>query len=154
MINRLIENLPPGEREEDILSFLESQPNYGELTFYSGADIGMVSLTIPRLYTYQYKDCFIEVIPINNHLYITCHRITPGLLTNKYSQIRNKLSTLNSYLSDFEKELRLKEYQSREGMRLRMEENIKIMKREIKSEFIRLGIDIKPGSPLSKLLKL
>jgi len=153
MINRLIKNLPPGEHEEDIISFLESQPNYGELTFHANADLGTVSLTIPRLYSYQYKDYFIEVIPINNHLYITCHKITPGLLTNKYSQIRDKLSTLNAYLSDFEKELRLKEYHSREGMRLRMKEQIQTLKRDIKSELIHLGINIKPRSVLNKLLK-
>jgi len=157
MINRLlyqIKDIPPGESREDIISYIESQPNYGELTICAGADQGKISLTIPRLYTYQYKDYFIEVIPINNQLYITCHKVTPGLLTEKYRQIREKLSLLNSYLSDFEKELRLKEYYSRLGVKLQMEENIKATKREIKSELLRLGISIKPGSPLSKLLRL
>jgi hypothetical protein len=154
MISRLVNNIPPGEREEDILSFLESQPSYGELTFHASADVGVISLTIPRLYTYQYKEYFIEVIPLNNHLYITCHKVTPGLLTDKYRQIREKLSTLNTCLADFEKEIRLKEYQAREGMRIRMKENTRTMKREIKSELLRLGINVKPGSLLSKLLRV
>lgn len=155
-MNRLtykINNLPPGEQEKDLISYLESQPSYGELTFHAGADQGEISLTIPRLYSYQYKDNLIEVIPINNHLYITCHKVTPGLLTNKYSQIRDKLSTLNAYLGDFNKEIRLKEYHAREDQRLRMEEQFRTLKREVKLELIRLGVKIGSESTLGKLLK-
>jgi hypothetical protein len=157
MINRLlykIQSLPPGEREEDVISYLESQHNYGELTFHAGADTGKISMTVPRLYTYQYKDFFIEVIPINNHLYITCHKITPGLLTEKHGQIREKLTALNIYLGDFEKELRLTEFRARESMKLRMEEKIRTLKRELKSELINSGVNVKPGSALSKILRL
>lgn len=157
MINRLlytIQNIPPEERKEDIISHIEAQTNYGELTVYASSDHAAISLTIPRLYTYQYKDYFLEVIPINNHLYITCNKITSGLLTEKYRLIREKLSTLNTYLSDFEKELRIKDYHSRRESKLRTEETIKTLKRDIKSELTRLGIDIKPGSTISKLLKL
>jgi hypothetical protein len=80
--------------------------------------------------------------------------VTPGLLSEKYRQIREKLSLLNNYLSDPEKELRLKEYHSRQEAKLQMEEIIRTIKREIKSELLRLGIDVRPGSPLSKLLRL
>ena len=150
MINRLIKNLPPGEQERDILYFLESQPNYGELTFHAEADLGMVSLTIPRPYSYQYKDYLIEVLPINNHLYITCYKVTLEILIEKYGKVREKLSLLNNYLDDFDKELRLKEYHVRHETKLCM----RTLKREIKSELTRQGINIKPGSALSKLLRL
>ena len=74
-------------------------------------------------------------------------------MTSKYSQIRDKLSSLNAYLSDFEKELRLTEYHSRRETKLRMDEQIRTLKREIKLELIRLGVKIGSETGLSKLLK-
>lgn len=153
MIPYNIRNLPPGEQERDILSFLESQPDYGEITFRAETDHASISMAIPYLYAYQYKDYLIEVIPINRELHITCHKVTSGMLISKYSAIREKLSRLNIYLEDFEKEIRLTEYKSRHGERLRSEENIRALKQAIKNELARLGIKVNPGSPLSKILR-
>lgn len=153
MINHRFDNIPQGEQERDILAFLESQPNYGEITFHAEASSASISIIAPRIFAYQYKDLLIEVIPLNNELHITCHKITPGLLVNKYSTIREKISKLNIYLEDFEKEIRLAEYRSRHGERLRSDDIIKALKQAIKDELAILGIKVSPGSPLSKLLR-
>jgi hypothetical protein len=154
MINRItyqIKDLPADLTREAVIAHLEAQPTYGELTLRACASTGTMSLTVPRVYTFQYNDYFIEVIPLNAQLYITCYKITPGVLTEKYRQVREKISALNIYLDDFEKELRLLEYRTRHGARLQAKEELNALKREIKKELSALGIN---SPALKELLRI
>jgi len=160
MTNRLppsITGLPESEYG-CLIDFLKEQPSYREmesrLIFGDNGQVeAQLEIVVPQIFAFRYRDYFVSCFGLSGRIYITCEKATPKVLVEHYRRIRERLYLLESYLGDFEKEVRIRCFAAQVSIRNEFKDRIRDNKRQIKTELKRMGVDVRPGSELSKLLR-
>jgi len=156
----------PRRDHQSLLTYLQNNPDFTELktqlftdspdggqTDRKGAISGSVSISYYH-HIYRYKDYLVTINSILGQVYITCEKVTQELLFNKYEELKQ----ISEELAKKEKELDIKLKTCLINERIviyrELKDKFRDNKRQIKQKLTELKIIIKPGSELSKLLRL
>ncbi|MCX5657956.1 MAG: hypothetical protein NTZ48_07070 [Candidatus Omnitrophica bacterium] len=169
MINRLprfnISGLPESEHQ-DLISYLKSLPEFnkfeakmhldspdGSQTKIPGSISASLELSCINA-EFIYRNYLIGVTVVLGEIYIVCEQVTQKILFDKYRELQERAIKLRKVLDDFNVNFQMAVVDERFRINHEYKERFKENKRQIKEELIRMGIEVKPGSNLSKLLRL
>gem|GEM_PF-3607442 len=129
-----------------------NSPDGGQ-TYKSGTLSG--SLSVGYLHwIVTYKDYLVTITAVLGEVHIVCEKITQEVLFNKYKELNEQQTKVRKLLDDFKVNFQMALVNERSRINDEYNNRFKENKRQIKQELLNLGIQVKPGSNLSKLLRL
>jgi len=167
MINRLyhIKGIRPQD-QPDLISYLKSFPEFNRLetqiyldssdggnTHKNGAISGSLGLSFFH-WIVTHDNYLITITAALGEIYIFCEKITQELLFKKYQELKNIELKLAKQKKDLDILFKKQVLEERLQIFQKYKKRLINIKREIKQKHIELGIEVKPGSELSKLLRL
>jgi len=161
-----IQGLSDPAEKQDLISYLKSFPEFnkfeakmylnspnGGQTYKSGTISG--SLNVDYLFwIVTYKDYLITITAVLGEVHIACEKITQEVLFNKYKELNDQQTKVRKLLDEFNVNFQMALVNERFRINNEYKNRFKENKRQIKQELLNLGIQVKPGSKLSKLLRL
>lgn len=104
--------------------------------------------------SFDFRAYHVTMTKIMDETNIRMEKITPGAIAKAFETLKEKIGDYNRLIQNVEMEMKLNAVNERFRVHQELKKRFRENKRLIKEKLHELGIEVKPGSDLSKLLRL